>query len=94
MMAGPSGSAAHGTRVRATVHSRVVLFSLPHAHFFSTTPFSSNSHFSLHSELVSKAFHGRHGRAYLFENVYVVGWDELPSKMPKGLSPLCACPSP
>jgi hypothetical protein len=31
----------------------------------------SHVHLALHDELVSKAFQGRHGRAFLFGNVYV-----------------------
>mmetsp|Transcript_8924 Transcript_8924/g.54902 ORF Transcript_8924/g.54902 Transcript_8924/m.54902 type:complete len:116 (+) Transcript_8924:342-689(+) len=31
------------------------------------------SHNADHDEIISKAFQGRHGRAYLFNNVYVSG---------------------
>jgi hypothetical protein len=33
----------------------------------------SKCHLALNDELVSKAFQGRHGRAFLFGNVYAAG---------------------
>lgn len=57
-------------------HSLVVLFGC-------VATACSRSHLALHDELVSKAFQGRHGRAYLFGNVFV-----LPSNA--ATSPRCA----
>jgi len=48
------------------------------------------SHLALHDELVSKAFHGRHGRAYLFGSVINVTKGPLEDRLlTTGLHTVC-----
>lgn len=49
-----------------------------------------HSHLSLHDSLVSKAFQGRHGRAYLFSNVINVCKGEFEDRvLTTGLHTVC-----
>ncbi|RKP25898.1 Yippee/Mis18 [Syncephalis pseudoplumigaleata] len=43
--------------------------------------FKCNTHIALHSDIVSKAFQGRHGRAILFANAYNVTPGEKEDRM-------------